>query len=75
LFFNDDVLAKVLADALPSEAEFVASLDSGRKFGKVPPLEMSEESLKATAVAPKPVDSPPLPPLPTSYPPLEPVSN
>jgi outer membrane protein assembly factor BamE len=75
VFFKDDVLAKVQADALPSEAEFVASLDSGRKFGKVPVLEMSEDSLKATAVAPKPADSTPLPPLPTSYPPLEPVSN
>jgi outer membrane protein assembly factor BamE len=68
-------LTKVQADALPSEAEFVASLDSGRKFGKVPVLEMSEENLRATAVAPKPTDATPLPPLPTSYPPLEPASN
>jgi outer membrane protein assembly factor BamE len=75
VFFKDDLLTKVQADALPSEAEFVASLDSGRKFGKVPVLEMSEESLRATAVAPKPTDSTPLPPLPTSYPPLEPASN
>jgi outer membrane protein assembly factor BamE len=71
VFFKDDVVTKVQADALPSEVEFVASLDSGRSTGKVPVLEMSEESLKATAVPPKPVESKPLPPLPSSYPPLE----
>ncbi|MDD2879990.1 MAG: outer membrane protein assembly factor BamE [Rhodoferax sp.] len=70
VFFKDDVLAKVQADALPTEAEFVASLDSGRKASKVPVLEMSEDSLKATAVA-KPIETKPLPPLPASYPPLE----
>ncbi len=74
VFFKNDVLARVQADALPSEAEFVASLDSGRKMGKVPVLEMSEESLKATAVA-KPLETKPLPPLPASYPPLEVAPN
>jgi outer membrane protein assembly factor BamE len=74
VFFKDDVLAKVQADALPSEAEFVASLDSGRKVGKVPVLEMPEDSLKATAVA-KPIEAKPLPPLPASYPPLEAAPN
>jgi outer membrane protein assembly factor BamE len=75
VFFKDDVLAKVQADALPTEEEFVASLDSGRQFGKVPVLEMSQDSLNATAVAPKSADTVPLPPLPASYPPLEPASN
>ena len=74
VFFKDDVLAKVEADALPSEAEFVASLDSGRKTGKVPVLEMSDESL-ATTAAPKPIETKPLPPLPASYPPLEATTN
>jgi outer membrane protein assembly factor BamE len=74
VFFKDDVLSKVQADALPTEAEFVASLDSGRQTGKVPVLEMSEDALKATAVV-KPVDSKPLPPLPASYPPLEAATN
>src|SRR5512133_831953 len=50
VFFNGDILSKVEADVLPSEAEFVASLDSGRRAGAVPVLEMSEERLKATAV-------------------------
>lgn len=71
VFFKDDVLVKIQADALPSEAEFVASLDSGRKTDKVPVLEMSEERLKATAVTVPPIESKPLPPLPASYPPLE----
>jgi outer membrane protein assembly factor BamE len=75
VYFKDDLLTKVQADALPTEAEFVASLDSGRQFGKVPVLEMSQESLKATAVAPKPADPAPLPPLPDNYPPLEPANN
>lgn len=74
VFFKDDVLAKIQADALPTEAEFVASLDSGRQTGQVPVLEMSEDSLKGTAVA-KPVESKPLPPLPASYPPLEAATN
>lgn len=75
VFFKDDVLFKVQADALPTEAEFVASLDSGRPTGKVPVLEMTEESLKATASPPKPVVSKPLPVLPSSYPPLEAAPN
>lgn len=75
VFFKDDVLFKVQADALPTEAEFVASLDSGRPTGKVPVLEMTEESLKATASPPKPVVSKPLPVLPSSYPPLEVAPN
>jgi outer membrane protein assembly factor BamE len=74
VFFDGDRLTKVEADALPSEAEFVASLDSGRKAGTVPVLEMSEEQLKATAVVPQPAAKP-LPSLPTSYPPLESSAN
>jgi outer membrane protein assembly factor BamE len=71
VFFNGDVLLRTEADALPSEAEFVASLDSGRKSGPVPVLEMSPDSLKASSPVVKPADTKPLPPAPTSYPPLE----
>ncbi len=73
--FKGDVLERVVADELPSEVEFVASLDSGRKLGKVPQLQATEESLKnfpppfakaaPTAAAPAP----------TSYPPLEPAGR
>lgn len=75
VFFKGDILTKVEADALPSEAEFVASLDSGRKTGKVPVLEMSQDSLTATAAAPQAAAPKALPPLPASYPPLESTSN
>ena len=75
VYFKGDVLERVEADALPSEAEFVASLDSGRKGAKVPPLELSEEQLKQLPTPVKTVDVKPLPPLPASYPPLEPASR
>ena len=75
VFFQGDVLSRVEADALPSEAEFVASLDSGRKSGKVPVLEMSPESLAATAAPPQAAPARPLAPLPASYPPLENSAN
>jgi outer membrane protein assembly factor BamE len=72
VFFKGDVLDRTEADALPTEAEFVASLDSGRKSGQVPVLEATPESLKAAAVTPvKTTESKPLPALPASYPPLE----
>lgn len=76
VFFRDGALDRFDADPMPSEAEFVASLDSGRKAIKVPPLEASEESLKQFA-AKAPAEATPavpaLPPLPASYPPLEPA--
>ncbi|WP_114972956.1 outer membrane protein assembly factor BamE [Rhodoferax ferrireducens] len=75
VFFKGDALERIEADALPTEAEFVASLDSGRKSGKVPVLEMTEESLKQLPVPAKAVDPKPLPPLPASYPPLEPAGQ
>jgi len=76
VFFKDDVLARFDADPMPTEAEFVASLDSGRKAGKVPQLEASEDSLKQFKQAAKGPENKPapervLPPLPASYPPLE----
>jgi outer membrane protein assembly factor BamE len=78
VFFKDDVLERFDADPMPTEAEFVASLDYGRTSAKVPVLEASEESLqkfKQAAKTPEPAATTPttLPPLPASYPPLEPV--
>ena len=37
---------RVEGDEMPTEAEFVATLDNRRKDAKVPTLEASEESLK-----------------------------
>jgi outer membrane protein assembly factor BamE len=73
VFFKGDVLERVEADELPTEAEFVASLDSGRKLGKVPVLEASEDSLKNFQAPARPAESKaPVPAAPASYPPLEP---
>ena len=71
VYFKAEVLDRIEADALPTEAEFVASLDSGRSAGKVPVLELTPESLKQLPPAAKKVEPKPLPALPTSYPPLE----
>lgn len=75
VFFKGDVMDRIDADPLPTEAEFVASLDSGRKSGEVPVLEMSEESLKQLPAPAKIAEPKELPPLPASYPPLEPVAR
>ena len=74
IWFKGDVLDRVTGDDLPSETEFVASLDSRRKFGKVPPLEATEAQLKSfqdknTPLAPEP--TPPAASPDVSYPPLE----
>ena len=75
VFFKDDLLDRVEADELPTEAEFVASLDSGRKSGKIPILEMTDEGLKNLPARAQPAEAKPLPPLPASYPPLEPAGR
>lgn len=75
VFFKADTLERVEADDLPTEAEFVASLDSGRKTGPVPVLEMSDESLKQLPPKAKSPEPAPLAPLPASYPPLEPAAR
>jgi len=77
VFFKGDVMERVVGDEMPSEADFVATLDNKRKNAKVPPLEASEEALKRfsaekpAAAAPTPVAPPPA----TSYPPLEPPTR
>lgn len=76
VYFKDGVLERFDADPLPSEAEFVASLDSSRKVTKAPVLEATDAQLKAFAAsnadkadkaAPPTAVSAPA----TSYPPLE----
>lgn len=74
LFFKADVLERFEADELPSETEFVASLDTRRKFGKVPPLQATEEQLKTFQEKNAGAPTAPVPPTVepgTSYPPLE----
>lgn len=75
VFFKGDVLDHYEGDTMPSEAEFVATLDNKRKNAKVPVLEASDESLnKFSATRPAAAASAPQAPEPppaTSYPPLE----
>jgi outer membrane protein assembly factor BamE len=79
--FKGDALERFEADSLPTETEFVAALDSGRReTGKAPVLEASQESLAKFASPDKSARlaaeaSKPLPPLPERYPPLEPVAR
>jgi outer membrane protein assembly factor BamE len=47
VFFRGDQMARFEGDTMPSESEFVATLGTRRKLGSVPPLEASEESLRA----------------------------
>ena len=79
VYFKNDALERFVADNLPTEAEFVSSLDSGRSTGKVPVLEASPEALAKFAPAPAAVPlagstaaNPAVVPLaPDRYPPLE----
>ncbi len=76
VFFKNDVLERFEGDAMPSETEFVTRLDSRRKLGKVPVLELSEEQLKAAEKKSANATAAPATPAPmatpsASYPPLE----
>lgn len=76
VWFKGEVLERFEGDTMPSEAEFVATLDAKRKSAKVPVLEASEESL--ARFSSKPSVRPPAEPAaapPASYPPLEPPSR
>ncbi|MDB5882042.1 MAG: Outer rane lipoprotein omlA precursor-like protein [Ramlibacter sp.] len=78
LFFKAGVLERFEGDEMPSEADFVATLDNKRKNAKVPPLEASEERLKQFSAA-RPAAAAPAtpaePPPAASYPPLEPPAR
>lgn len=76
VFFKDNVVERIEADDLPSEAEFVSTLRSNAKLEKPPRLEASQEGLKkfpAPAEAPSAPNSAPA--TPTNYPPLEPAGK
>lgn len=46
VFFKGDLLERFEGDAMPSDAEFIATLANGRKLGKAPVLQATEEQLK-----------------------------
>lgn len=78
LFFKGGALERFEGDTMPTEAEFVATLDNKRKGVKVPELQADEATLQKfssgkPAAASAPATPPtPEPPTATSYPPLEP---
>lgn len=79
VYFKDDLLDRVEGDTMPSESEFVTTIDSKRKLGKVPRLEATEEELRAFQARNQQKGAAPAeaaaaatpPPAPTNYPPLE----
>ncbi len=73
VFFKGDMYDRHEGDAMPTEAEFVASLDSGRSLGKVPALQATPEQLKAAepAASSTPAPAAPAATAPVAYPPLE----
>ena len=73
VFFKAEVLVRIEADPMPTEAEFVATLDSGRRLGKVPVLEAPPAPTQPSAMA-KPLEAKAQAPLPSSYPRLEPAA-
>jgi len=75
VFFKNDLLERFEADAVPSEAEFVATLDGGGATGAVPVLEAAPQALEQYPPPARTVTPKPLPPLPASYPPLESTSR
>ena len=76
LFFKGDVVDRIEADALPTEAEFVSSLDVRGGTDKAPALQATDEQLKnfqarnASTVVPTPTVAP-TGTAPVAYPPLE----
>jgi outer membrane protein assembly factor BamE len=76
VYFNGDEFVRADGDPMPSEADFVATLDNRRKGAAIPPLEASEDKLKQFAADNQPPAAPPAPPpgpASVNYPPLEPA--
>jgi outer membrane protein assembly factor BamE len=75
VYFRNDVMDRVEGDPMPSESEFVSTLDTHKRLGKVPRLEATEEELRSfQAKNPnEPAATPPAPApaAPVNYPPLE----
>ena len=72
--FKADLLDSVEGGAgLPSEHEFVVSIDTFKTARNAPPLVLSDEQIKALPVPVRPPPADPTPPVPArTYPPLEP---
>jgi outer membrane protein assembly factor BamE len=73
VYFKDDMMERAEGDTMPSEAEFVSTLQVKHRPGKVPRLEATEDELRAFPKSATPVaEQPePAPAAATNYPPLE----
>jgi outer membrane protein assembly factor BamE len=72
VYFKDDMMERAEGDTMPTEAEFVSTLEVKNRPGKVPRLEATEEELRAFPKSPEPAAAPaPAPATPATYPPLE----
>jgi outer membrane protein assembly factor BamE len=73
VYFANGALDRFEGDTMPSEAEFVATLDNKRKAGKVPRLEATEEELRrfSSSQPAAPAQPAPVTPPAANYPPLE----
>ena len=73
VFFKGNVMERFEGDIMPSEAEFVATLDKKARPGKVPVLEASDAALGKFPAAPAAGTPPAVPAAvpPADYPPLE----
>jgi outer membrane protein assembly factor BamE len=78
VYFSNDVMDRVEGDAMPSESEFVSTLDTHKRLGKVPRLEATQEELQSfqaknqsAAPATPAATAAPAPAAPVNYPPLE----
>ncbi len=77
VYFNGELLERFEGDDMPSEQEFVATLDTRKPSGKVPELEATADQLgkftpdKEKSAAAPDTSAAALAPLPPSYPPLE----
>jgi outer membrane protein assembly factor BamE len=74
--FKSDILESLEGGAgLPSEHEFVVSIDTFKTARNAPPLVLTEEQIKALPAPVRPAPPEPPPPVPArTYPPLEPSS-
>ena len=78
VFFKGDALERHEGDEMPTEVEFVASLEGRKGKGKVPVLEATEAQLarypvNAASDADKAADTAPVATPTRTYPPLEPA--
>jgi outer membrane protein assembly factor BamE len=77
VYFKDDLMDRVDGDTMPSESEFVSTIDSKRRMGKVPRLEATEAELNAfqaknqSAAPAQEAASAAAAPATNNYPPLE----